>query len=157
MNNFSGHFNQPPAGVFGIPIGASAPVKTPPGPLSKAHLKEVLKRLVAVSQDMESTGRSMSLSRNMALLAQMQDKMDKLAKEQAELMKKIVDTAQNTALKNEFLRLTQKIGQIQAQIKNSNSQNELDAMQKANNENVINTWVNIFKDLTMDAIQSSKE
>lgn len=157
MNNFSGHFNQPPAGVFGIPIGASAPLKTPPGPLSKANLKEVLKRLVAVSQDMESTGRSMSLSRNMALLAQMQDKMDKLAKEQAELMKKIVDTAQNTALKNEFLRLTQKIGQIQAQIKNSNSQNELDAMQKANNENVINTWVNIFKDLTMDAIQSSKE
>ncbi len=157
MNNFSGHFNQPPAGVFGIPIGASAPLKTPPGPLSKANLKEVLKRLVAVSQDMESTGRSMSLSRNMALLAQMQDKMDKLAKEQAELMKKIVDTAQNTALKNEFLRLTQKIGQIQAQIKNSNSQNELDAMQKANNDNVINTWVNIFKDLTMDAIQSSKE
>ena len=43
MNNFSGHFNQPPAGVFGIPIGASAPLKTPPGPLSKAHLKEVLK------------------------------------------------------------------------------------------------------------------
>ena len=157
MNNFSGHFNQPPAGVFGIPIGASAPLKTPPGPLSKANLKEVLKRLVAVSQDMESTGRSMSLSRNMALLAQMQDKMDKLAKEQAELMKKIVDTAQNTALKNEFLRLTQKIGKIQAQIKNSNSQQELDAMQKANNENVINTWVNIFKDLTMDAIQSSKE
>jgi len=68
MNNFSGHFNQPPAGVFGIPIGASAPLKTPPGPLSKANLKEVLKRLVAVSQDMESTGRSMSLSRNMALL-----------------------------------------------------------------------------------------
>ena len=99
----------------------------------------------------------MSLSRNMAMLAQMQDKMDKLAKEQAELMKKIVDTAQNTALKNEFLRLTQKIGKIQAQIKNSNSQQELDAMQKANNENVINTWVNIFKDLTMDAIQSSKE
>lgn len=157
MNNFSGHFNQPPAGVFGIPIGASAPLKTPPGPLSKANLKEVLKRLVAVSQDMESTGRSMSLSRNMALLAQMQDKMDKLAKEQAELMKKIVDTAQNTALKNEFLRLTQKIGQIQAQIKNSNSQQELDSMQKANNDNVINTWVNIFKDLTMDAIQSSKE
>ena len=83
--------------------------------------------------------------------------MDKLAKEQAEIKKKIVDTAQNTALKNEFLRLTQKIGQIQAQIKNSNSQNELDAMQKANNDNVINTWVNIFKDLTMDAIQSSKE
>ena len=99
----------------------------------------------------------MSLSRNMAMLAQMQDKMDKLAKEQAELMKKIVDTAQNTALKSEFLRLTQKIGKIQAQIKNSNSQQELDAMQKANNENVINTWVNIFKDLTMDAIQSSKE
>lgn len=157
MNNFSGHFNQPPAGVFSIPIGASAPVKTPPGPLSKANLKEVLKRLVAVSQDMESTGRSMSLSRNMAMLAQMQDKMDKLAKEQAELMKKIVDTAQNTALKNEFLRLTQKIGKIQAQIKNSNSQQELDSMQKAENENVINTWVDIFRDLTMDAIKSSKE
>ena len=125
-------------------------------PLSKLNLKAVLKRLVTVSQDMEATGKSLAVAKNMSLRAQMQDKLDKLAKEQAELMKKIVDTAGDELLKKEFLRLTRVIGQIQEQIKNCRSVQELEKIQNST-DNIINTWVNIFKDLTMDAIKCSKE
>ncbi len=156
MSNFSGQFQHyPPVGMPYMPAG-SAPVKTPPGPLSKLNLKAVLKRLVTVSQDMEATGKSLAVAKNMSLRAQMQDKLDKLAKEQAELMKKIVDTAGDELLKKEFLRLTRVIGQIQEQIKNCRSVQELEKIQNST-DNIINTWVNIFKDLTMDAIKCSKE
>lgn len=157
MNNFSGQFQQgmpymPPYGA----VPSAAPVSTPPGPLSKSNLKAALKRLVSVSQDMENTGKSLVSARNPVMRAQLQDKMDKLSKEQAELMKKIVDTAGNSVLKSEFLRLTRTIGGIQEQIKNCKTAQELEVLQ-GNVDNVVTTWVNIFRDLTMDAIKCSKE
>lgn len=155
MSNFSGQFHGMP---YMAPYGAvpvSAPVQAPPGPLSKTNLKAALKRLVNVSQDMENTGKSLVSARNPVMRDQLQGKMDKLSKEQAELMKMIVDTAENDILKKEFLRLTRTIGNIQEQIKNCKTAQELETLQ-SKVDNVVSTWVNIFRDLTMDAIKCSK-
>ena len=54
------------------------------------------------------------------------------------------------------MRLTQSIGQVQTRIKNCKTERELDKVQ-TESEDLVNAWINVFKDITMDAIKCSKE
>ena len=141
-----------------IPSGATLKQDAPSytgKPLSKTDLKKVLQKLVQVSKDMDSAGRSIGLARNPVQQSQLQDKMDKLSKDQAILLKQIVDTSKNEILKKEFVRLSTIIGEFQKQIRNSKTSAELEQVQK-NMDGIVDTWISVFKDISMDAIQSSE-
>ncbi len=140
----------------GNPVTQPSAVLPKQGPLTKQELKKTLQRLITVSQDMDSTGKSLSVIKNPVQQTQMQEKMAALTKEQAIIIKQISDTAENSALKKEFVRLSQRIGEFQQQIKNCRNISELEELQ-AKMENIIDAWINVFKDLSMDAIKCSKE
>ncbi len=158
MSNNPGYFqHHPPHGTPYIPHGASIKKETSnaAGPLSKSELKKTLQKLIQVSHDMDSTGRSMGLIKNPVQQSGMKEKMDRLSKEQALLLKKIVDTSQNEMLKKEFIRLSTIIGEFQQQIRNCKTSAELEQIQKKM-DTTVDTWINIFKDISMDAIKCSE-
>ena len=62
-------------------------------PLSKQDLLKNLRRLSEVSQEIERTGKSLSLVQNLLQHAQLKEKMDKLSQEQAVIVKRIIDTS----------------------------------------------------------------
>lgn len=140
----------------GTPLNQDVPPPYTGKPLVKAELKKVLKKLVQVSTDMDTAGRSMALTKDTARQNQVQEKLDKLSKEQAILLKQIVDTSKNEILKKEFVRLSTVIGDFQKKIRNSKTAAELEQVQK-NMDSTVDTWINVFKDISMDAIQSSSE
>ena len=160
MSNNPGFFqHHPPHLMPYVPHGASIKQDTSKsktgGSLSKPELKQTLQKLIQVSHDMDSTGRSMGLSKNPVQQSQMQEKMDRLSKEQAILLKNIVDTAKNEILKKEFIRLSTIIGEFQQQIRNCKTSAELEQIQKKM-DTIVDTWINVFKDISMDAIQCSE-
>ena len=161
MSNNPGFFQHHlPHNMPYLPQGATLSQDAPPPytgkPLAKADLKKVLKKLVQVSTDMDTAGRSIGLTKDPARQSQIQEKLDKLSKDQAVLLKQIVDTSKNEMLKKEFVRLSTIIGEFQKQIRNSKTAAELEQVQKSM-DSTVDTWINVFKDISMDAIQSSSE
>jgi hypothetical protein len=124
-------------------------------PLNKQELLKHLKRLTEVSQDIERTGKSLSIVQNMLQHAQLKDKIDRLSQEQAAIVKKIVDTSTDILSKNDFLRLGRMIDDFQGQIKQCKSAQELNDLQKKMND-VVDDWVELFQKIAFDAIKSSK-
>lgn len=171
MNNFTGNTGQGPLtplpGMPILPPGVLAGQQKPAsgGPsrasnisgaaLSKGELKKALQQLTQVSYDMESTGKSLSMTKNMVQHSQLSEKMDRLAKEQAQLIKRIADTSHDEKLKKAFVRESQIIGDYQQKIRNSKSREEIEVLQKQIDA-AADKWVGIFKEIAMDAIKSSK-
>jgi hypothetical protein len=124
-------------------------------PLSKQELLKYLKRLTEVSQDIERTGKSLSIVQNMLQHGQLKDKIDKLSQEQAIIVKKIVDTSTDIISKNDFLKLSRIIDEFQGQIKQCKSAQELNDLQKKMSD-VVDEWVELFQRIAFDAIKSSK-
>ncbi|MDQ7824489.1 MAG: hypothetical protein RDV48_16930 [Candidatus Eremiobacteraeota bacterium] len=125
------------------------------GPLSKQELLQKLKRLNEVSRDIQNTGKSLSIVQNMLQHASLKEKMDKLSQEQAQIVKKIVDTSSDVLSKGEFLRLSRIIDEFQAQIKTCKSSAELNELQKKIDDTV-DDWVELFQKIAFDAIKNSR-
>lgn len=156
MNNSPGFFQHHlPHNLPYLPQGGGAvDILKKKGPLSKSDLKLALQKLVQVSQDMDATGKKLATSAS-SPDSFSQDKMERLSKEQATIIKQISDTAQNSFLKTEFIRLSKVIGEYQNQIKQCKSEKELEQI-RSNMDSIVDAWVGIFKDIALDAINSSE-
>ena len=124
-------------------------------PLGKQELLAQLRRLEQVSKDIEKTGSSLRIVQNLLQHAQLKDKMDTLSREQAAIVKKIVDTSRDIISKNEFLHLSSTIDEFQSQIKSCKSSAELNELQKKI-DSTVERWVELFQHIAFDAIKSSQ-
>ncbi len=124
-------------------------------PLSKQDLLKNLKRLSEVSQEIERTGKSLSLVQNLLQHAQLKEKMDKLSQEQAVIVKRIIDTSTDILSKNDFLRLSRTIDDFQSQVKSCKNASELNDLQKKI-DTTVDQWIETFQKIAFDAIRSSK-
>jgi len=124
-------------------------------PLSKQDLLKNLRRLSEVSQEIERTGKSLSLVQNMLQHAQLKEKMDKLSQEQAVIVKRIIDTSTDVLSKGDFLRLSRTIDDFQSQVKCCKSASELNDLQKKIDDTV-DKWIETFQKIAFDAIRSSR-
>lgn len=124
-------------------------------PLGKQELFSQLKRLEQVSKEIEKTGNSLRIVQNMLQHGQLKEKMDQLSREQAVIVKKIVDTSNDIITKNEFLHLSRTIDNFQTQIKSCKSSSELSELQKQI-DNTVDRWIELFQKLAFDAIKNSK-
>ncbi|MHC9544189.1 MAG: hypothetical protein AB9903_32145 [Vulcanimicrobiota bacterium] len=124
-------------------------------PLSKQDLLKNLRRLSEVSQEIERTGKSLSLVQNLLQHAQLKEKMDKLSQEQAVIVKRIIDTSTDILSKGDFLRLSRTIDDFQSQVKSCKNASELNDLQQKI-DTTVDKWIETFQRIAFDAIRSSK-
>lgn len=124
-------------------------------PLSKQDLLKNLRRLSEVSQEIERTGKSISLVQNLLQHAQLKERMDKLSQEQAAIVKRIIDTSTDILSKNDFLRLSRTIDDFQSQVRSCKNASELNDLQQKIDDTV-DKWIETFQKIAFDAIRSSK-
>jgi len=124
-------------------------------PLSKQDLLKNLRRLSEVSQEIERTGKSISLVQNLLQHAQLKERMDKLSQEQAVIVKRIIDTSTDILSKNDFLRLSRTIDDFQSQVRSCKNASELNDLQQKIDDTV-DKWIETFQKIAFDAIRSSK-
>ncbi|MGV8121023.1 MAG: hypothetical protein AB2L14_14790 [Candidatus Xenobiia bacterium LiM19] len=124
-------------------------------PLSKQDLLKNLRRLSEVSQEIERTGKSLSLVQNLLQHAQLKEKMDKLSQEQAVIVKRIIDTSTDILSKGDFLRLSRTIDDFQSQVKSCKNASELNDLQQKI-DTTVDKWIETFQRIAFDAIRSSR-